>query len=105
MLLKLRRYLSGQAGPLYGLGTLTPRDVIEFARFLQGSQGDYGVQEPSSSFTALANDFFAALRIDLNFDEVVTSFEDGGSDMTANFFMARRSDNRYFSLELWWSLD
>jgi hypothetical protein len=59
--------------------------------------------------TALANEMakrlVALLREDLSPDEVLWSFEDAGSDMHGNIYMARASDNRYFALELWWSED
>lgn len=45
------------------------------------------------------------LQTDLNFDEVSYLVRDEGDDMTIKLSMARRLDNRYFELELWWSVD
>lgn len=76
-----------------------------FARFLQASQGDYIETEPSKVFVIAELDLMTALHADIGFDEVTCETEDGGTDMRFQIFMVRRPDNRYFSLDLWWSID
>lgn len=46
-----------------------------------------------------------ALKNDLKADAFLLAFDDAGTDMTANIYMIRNSDNRYFALEMWWSID
>lgn len=80
-----------------------PLNLEELGKWIQWARGNKG---PT---TALANEMakrlVALLREDLSPDEVLWSFEDTGSDMHGNIYMARASDNRYFALELWWSED
>jgi len=83
-----------------------PEDVLkELARLLQVSQGEYGLEKADPPFIQQASDLMDKLRTDVSFGEVYISFEDKGTDMEAIIHMARRTDNRYFSLELWWSID
>ena len=74
-------------------------------RFLQASQGDYLSPTVEPNFMLTARRLIEHLRNDVEFDEVSCLLEDGGHDMEAKLKMARRSDNRYFELELWWSID
>lgn len=77
--------------------------IAELARWLQWAQGD---RAPTSSASIdMANKLVALLREDLGLVDLLWSFEDGGSDMSANIYMARSIDNRFFALELWWSED
>ena len=78
-------------------------DMDQFARWLHWAQGDRG--PTTSASMDLANKLIASLHSDLGPDELLWSFEDAGSDMSANIYMARASDNRFFALELWWSED
>lgn len=80
-----------------------PLNFEELGTWLQWAQGDRGPTTDVS--TDMAKRLIALLREDLSPDEVLWSFEDAGSDMHANIYMARASDNRYFALELWWSED
>lgn len=73
--------------------------------FLQASQGDCLSKTVASHFVVAAQQLIEHLRADLNFDEMCCQFEDGGHDMEAKLKMARRTDNRFFELELWWSID
>lgn len=91
--------------PLAAASALSSLERKVFSRFLQASQGDYTETEPSRAFVAVESDLMNALRADTGFDEVSCTHEDGGTDMRFQVFMARRSDNRYFSLDLWWSID
>lgn len=77
--------------------------VEQLGKWLQWAQGDRNPTRPAS--IAMALQLMALLREDLCPDEVLWSFDDYGSDMNANIYMARASDNRYFALELWWSED
>jgi len=81
-------------------GTLS---IEQLGKWLQGAQGDSA--PPTDASIGMAKKLVALLREDLGPDEVLWSFEDAGSDMQANIYMARASDNRYFALELWWSRD
>ena len=60
------------------------------------------VTERSSS---RAKELISFLQADLGIDSFLCGFEDDSDDMTANIYMMRASDNRYFALELWWSVD
>lgn len=77
----------------------------ELACFLQSSQGDYVAEAATPSFVSLAQQLLARLNADLNFEEISWSMEDGGHDMSGRLKMARRTDNRFFGLELMWSVD
>lgn len=77
--------------------------VEQLAKWIQWSQAD----RTSSNARSIeaAQNFVKLLRSDLGFDKMIWSFVDHGSDMTATIQMARVSDNRYFSIELFWSED
>ena len=85
--------------------SLSPADLNEFSRFLQAVHGDYLAVVPDISFVDLSGELLALLQRDLEFDDLSLSIDDCGHDGTAIVSMARRSDNRYFSLELFWSID
>lgn len=91
--------------PPTAASTLSSLERKAFSQFLQASQGDYTRDEPSNEFVAVELNLMNALRADTAFDEVSCAHEDGGTDIRFQVFMARRSDNRYFSLDLWWSID
>ncbi len=84
---------------------LSAEGLEELARFLQASQGDYIAKPSAPVFISLAQELLAHLDTDLNFDEVSWSMDDGGHDMSGALKMARRTDNRFFELELMWSVD
>jgi hypothetical protein len=84
---------------------LSPSEVHELGRFLQASQGQYQSEVGSPTYLTLAEELLRLLQNDLKFDEVAWSFEDGGHDMSANIKMTKRAENRFFSLELMWSVD
>lgn len=61
---------------------------------------------PTRNDTAnVAAELLSLLRSDLCVDEFSFSYEEGNHDMSLDIAMARASDNRYFALELWWSVD
>ncbi|PND40121.1 hypothetical protein C1O66_01670 [Paucibacter aquatile] len=91
--------------PHSGSHSLRDEQLRELGRFLQSSQGDYAAVAPTPSFERLAQKLLAQLKADLNFDEASWSMDDGGHNMDGTLMMARRSDNRYFALELMWSID
>ncbi|MCR6475232.1 hypothetical protein NU688_03600 [Variovorax sp. ZS18.2.2] len=81
-----------------------PLSVEQLAKWLQWAQGDRAATATDVSI-GMAKRLVALLGEDLFPDEVLWSVEDAGSDMHANIYMSRASDNRYFALELWWSED
>jgi hypothetical protein len=88
-----------------GASSLLPAQVQELGRFIQASQGQHQAEGAGIAYLTLAEQLLEQLRADLEFDEIVLSLEEGGYDMTATLKMARRAENRFFSLELWWSVD
>ena len=84
---------------------LLPSEVRELGRFLQSSQGQYQSEVAAPTYLTLAEELLMQLQNDLRFDEVAWSLEDGGHDMSANIKMTKRVENRFFSLELMWSID
>jgi hypothetical protein len=60
------------------------------------------VTEKSSN---MADELISFLHADLGIDSFLWGFQDDSYDMMANIYMMRASDNRYFALELWWSVD
>lgn len=77
----------------------------EIGRLILRSQGEYLSDLVPPSFSATAQLLIEHLRDDLCFDEIQCLVEDGGYSMTGTIRMVRRQDNRYFELELWWSVD
>jgi hypothetical protein len=90
-----------------GQRSVSDVQLREFAHFLQVAHGHYGVmlEQVSDAFVKTAHELIQALCSDLEFNEIDVVFEDCGTDMAATLLMARRSDNRHFSLWLWWSID
>lgn len=84
-------------------GTLSDGQRRQFARFVQHSQGVHGVVQLDEKYLARSSAFLTALRSDLQYDEISVVIEGNGLDMGAKFSMARRFDNRYFSLVLEWN--
>lgn len=78
-------------------------DPDALGRWLQWAVGDRDATKPESVERAKA--LLATLQRDLSPDEWLWSLEDNGTDMRGVLRMARRTDNRYFSLELLWSED
>lgn len=85
--------------------TLAPDDVQALGRFIQAAECDYLRDTVAPEHLSTARAVLAQLHADLCFDEVHWTIEDGGHDMTCTVAMARRADNRYFKLELFWSVD
>ncbi|WGG48124.1 hypothetical protein [Rugamonas sp. DEMB1] len=90
-----------------GHSSFPDAQLREFAQFLQVAHGHYGVmlEQVSDVFVKTSRELIQALCSDLKFDEIDVVFEDCGTDMATTLSMARRSDNRHFSLWLWWSID
>jgi hypothetical protein len=84
---------------------LSPTEFKELGRFLQAAQGDYLSKTVAPIFEMAAQRLMEHLREDVRFDEVSCVLEDCGHDMEAKVKMARRSDNCFIELELWWSID
>jgi hypothetical protein len=84
---------------------LSVQELDELGRFIEASQGSYQSESASTRFHSLAQHLIDSLLADLQFNEVAWSFEDGRHYMDASIKMARRVDNRFFSLELMWSVD
>jgi len=72
---------------------------------IYASQGNPGSKEPDSSAVVCARELLQRLQRDLGFDRICCIFDDQGDSMGITIAMARYSDNRYFSLKLWWSID
>lgn len=79
-------------------------DLKQLATWLEAAQGGDRGCVTAESFSG-ANELVGVLKSDLQVDEFLWAFDDAGYDMTANIYMHRSSDNRYFALEMWWSLD
>lgn len=71
--------------------------------WLQVPLGDWGREGIRQD--ELAQKLLAHLHDDLAPDQADLLLEDDGTSSTARIRLARASDNRYFELELWWSLD
>lgn len=84
---------------------LSQTALRELGRFIQASQGNYQSELVTAPYLAVAQQLVEGLQADLLFDEVSWSLEDSGHSMNASLEMARRSDNRFFYLELMWSVD
>lgn len=80
-----------------------PLSVEQLGKWIQWSHGDRASLRLKS--IKAANDLMKLLRVDLGFDEVLWALVDNDSDMLAIIHMNRNSDNRYFSLEMFWSED
>ncbi|MEJ5128869.1 hypothetical protein WH367_22715 [Comamonas sp. MYb21] len=82
-------------------------DMKQLGAWVQGALG--GASNPqelvAAVSTSIANELLRALKDDLQVDEFLWAFEDGGTEMTGNIYMVRNFDNRYFALEMWWSID
>ena len=85
---------------------LPDSDVQCLARFIFASQGRPGATTADAAAEGLALDLLGRLKYDLNYECVKWSLlDDDGYSMSELLSMVRRSDNRFFSLELWWSID
>lgn len=82
-------------------------NLEQLGRWFQGAQGGWvDSQSPvKAESISDAADLISALKEDLRVDEFLWSLDDAGTDMAANIYMARKSDNRYFALKMWWSID
>jgi hypothetical protein len=81
-------------------------EIRELARFLDSARGDRLSEHPGDETINEAHDWLRSLHADLEFDAVWWSLDhDDGTSMTASLHMMRRSDNRYYSLWLFWSID
>jgi len=61
---------------------------------------------PTRNDTAsIAAELLGLLQADLDVDAFAFIHETGNDDMSLNIAMVRAADNRYFALELWWSVD
>lgn len=69
--------------------------------------GHLGCIEPDGEALTLADDLMQRLRDDLTFTSVGSVADDGDDSCWggATVHMARETDNRYFSLYLWGSID
>lgn len=90
-----------------GQSSVSDAQLLKFSQFLQVAHGHYGImlEQVSDAFVKTSHELIQALFSDLGFNEIELVLEDCGTDMAATFSMARRSDNRHFSLWLWWSID
>ena len=79
----------------------------QLGRWFQCAQSGWvdGQSPVKTEFISDATELVKALKEDLQVDEFLWSLDDAGTDMSANIYMVRNSDNRYFALEMWWSID
>lgn len=80
-----------------------PPTLETLGSWLQVPLGDWG--RKGASRDDAAHKLLAHLRDDLSPDQMNFLLEDSGTSAAARIRMARTADNRYFELELWWSLD
>lgn len=71
--------------------------LSELETWFQVALGDWSRNQPRSLAAYSATELVRLLRIDTNADQFLWAFEEGGSDMTANIYIARASDNRFFA--------
>lgn len=79
--------------------------LSELETWFQVALGDWSRNQSASLAVHFATELLRLLSLDTDSDQFLWAFEDGGDNMTANIYIARTSDNRFFALELWWSLD
>lgn len=80
-------------------------ELSELQTWFQVALGDWSRDRSTSLAVHSATELLRLLSSDTGSDQFLWAFEDGGDEMTANIYIARASDNRFFALELWWSLD
>lgn len=80
-------------------------ELSELETWFQVALGDWSRNQSTSLAVNSATELLRLLRSDTGSDQFLWAFEDGGDEMTANIYIARASDNRFFALELWRSLD
>jgi hypothetical protein len=79
--------------------------LSELETWFQVALGDWSRNQSASLAVHAATELLRLLSVDTGSDQFLWAFEEGDSDMTANIYIARASDNHFFALELWWSLD
>ena len=78
-------------------------DFNQLGSWFQAALGRHAPMTEGSS--GMAKELIGLLQADLGIDSFLLGFENDSYDMTSNIYMMRASDNRYFALELWWSID
>lgn len=81
----------------------SPRNVEALGHWLRSPLGDMG--QIALPHNQVAHDVLKRLHADLSHDVMDLSVEEMDFEATATIRMVRTSDNRYFELELWWSVD
>jgi hypothetical protein len=77
----------------------------ELQTWFQVALGDWSREQSASLAAQSATELLRLFSFDTGSDQFLWAFEEGEDDMTANIYVARASDNRFFALELWWSHD
>ena len=77
----------------------------ELETWFQVALGGWGSSKSNAYAVQASHELLRLLRSDTGADQFLWSFNDEGDAMSANIYIARVSDNRYFALELWWSHD
>lgn len=89
-----------------GAPQLTADDRTQLATLICKALGNPGCTEADDESLAIADDLMKRLRGDLEFTGVGTDADDYDDYCWgATIHMARATDNRYFSLYLWGSID
>ena len=78
---------------------------LKLGRLLQTSQSGDWSEAVGPVYLEAARKLMQHLSVDLQHDEAFLTLDVGHTDMQADLIMVRRSDNRFFSLELVWSAD
>jgi len=79
--------------------------LSELEIWFQVALGDWSRNQSTSLAVHSATELLRLLSVDTSSNRFLWAFQAGAYDMTANIYIARASDNRFFALELWWSHD
>jgi hypothetical protein len=79
--------------------------LSELEIWFQVALCDWSDNKPASIAACSATELLRLLSVDTGSDRFPWAFEEGDCNMTANIYIARAFDNRFFALELWWPLD
>jgi hypothetical protein len=79
---------------------------LDFNQLSLWFEAALGGRSPATERSSnMADELISFLQADLGINSFLWGFQDNSYDMMANIYMMRASDNRYFALELWWSVD
>ncbi len=86
--------------------SLTALERTRLAIVIRETLGEYACSEANADSMVFSNDLLQQLQSDLEFTDIVLVLDDhDGYCWGATIHMKRETDNRYFSLYLWGSID